>query len=173
MKPNNTVTQVFGFLLMSVILLTATEIAEAQMKSELVETKPDIVQYILKGDSESLSIALSNGVDVNQQTRVGNTFLMAAAKIGDRKTVEALLNHDADVNLRNKAGATALMIAAKYDNPGVVTLLLDHGADPTIENNNGYTASNFAWGYKRTEIYDQLKLAEIDFVNKKKYAGHE
>lgn len=160
MKPINSLTKVFGFLLFSFLLITATEIAEAQSKS-------DVVQYVLQGNSKALSAALSNGVDVNQQTEAGITLLMAAAKVGDRKTVEALLSNDAKVDIRNNAGATALMLAAKYDNPHVVTLLLDYGADPTIENNRGHKASNFAWGYKRFEIYDQLKLAEQNFIAQK------
>lgn len=160
MKPINSLTTVCGFLLFSLLFVTATEIAEAQ-------TNPEIVQYVLKGDSKSLSAALSNGADVNQLTAEGSTLLMAAAKIGDRKTIETLLSNEAKVDIQNKAGATALMIAAKYDNPHVVTLLLDYGADPTIKNNRGHTASNFAWGYKRYEIYDQLKFAEQNFIAQK------
>ncbi len=160
MKPINSLTKVFGFLLISVIFMTATEIAEAQMKS-------DIIQYVMKSDSKALSTALSNGADVNQQTKVGNTPLMIAAKIGDRLTIEALLSNDADVNLRNNAGATALMIAAKYNNAHTVTALLENGADPTIKNNDGHTASSFAKAYKRSEIYAQLKLAEQNFIAQK------
>lgn len=160
MKPYISFTKVFEFLLIAVIFLTVTEIAEAQ-------ANPDITKYVFKGDSKALSTALSNGADVNQQTKIGNTPLMVAAKIGDRPTIEVLLSHNADVNLRNNAGATALMIAVKHDNPHVVTLLLDNGADPTIKNKNGHTASNFALAYKRFKIYDQLKLAERSFSAQK------
>lgn len=161
MKPIYHFTYAFGVLFMSMTLLAEAQIAETQ-------TEPNIIEHIMKGDTKALSAALSNGADVNQQTKEGNTALMAAAKIGDRLTLDLLLEKNADVNMRNNAGATALMIAAKYGNPHVVTELLNQGADPTIQNKNGYAASNFAWGYKHYEIYDQLKLAESDFIAQKK-----
>ena len=155
MKTINAISKLSTSLVV-VFMLTFTT-TEAQVEQ-------DLFHLVSKSDHIGIAEAISNGHDVNHQTKAGNTALMVAAKIGDARVLKALLSGNADVNLRNKAGATALMIAAKYDFPHYVSALLKHGADPTIKTNKGYTAATFALGYKRYEIYDLLKKAENKFI---------
>ena len=151
MKTTNTLTRLAGCLL--VIFILSTAVAQAQVQ-------PDLFQLVLKSDYKGLSDAIVKGEDVNRATKVGNTALMSAAKIGDFQTIQTLLKHDADVNKQNAAGATALMIAAKYGHNHVISELLKYGADPKIKTHRGYTAAIFALGYQHKDIYDQLVKAE-------------
>ena len=155
MKNLNSITRIAGSLL--VIFMFSTAAAEAQLKA-------DIFQFVNKSDHNAITTALLNGDDdVNRTTKVGNTALMCAAKIGDYAVIKSLLDNGADVNMQNKAGGTAMMIAAKYGHPHVVDELLKRGADPTIKTKRGYTAAVFALGYKHLEVYNQLKKAENRF----------
>lgn len=164
MKPIKSHIYLLEVLLVFSGLLITIQPASAQPEEDSVRPEADLISYVMAGDAKGLSSALANGGDINQTTKVGNTPLMVAAKIGDRQILDVLLNHQADVNLRNNAGATALMIAAKYDHLHVVTNLLESGADPTIKNNNGHTAAVFAMGYKNYKIYDYIVKAEEHFL---------
>lgn len=153
MKSAKIFTYVSGCMLMLCFFLAAPQSSYAQKNDNLFH-------LVLDGNAQGLSDAISNGADVNMQSRVGNTPLITAAKIGDKEVISVLLSSDADVNIQNRAGATALILAAKYGTANVVTALLDHGADPTIATHKGYTASVFAKGYKHQAIFEQLQKAE-------------
>lgn len=162
MKIKNALINVGGLL--AILVLTIMPLnTQAQ--------KPDIFTSVFIGDNDAVSEALDNGQDVNEQTSVGNTLLMVAARMGDQQILKTLMAHKADVNLQNDAGATALMIAAKYGHQHFTTELLKYGADPTIKTKRGYTAAIFAQGYKNWDIQSQLVEAEKNYKHTKKLVG--
>ena len=59
-------------------------------------------------DTQSLSLLLNAGADINAQDDSGRTPLYRASEIGNLEPVQVLLKHHADPNLRDKEGKTAL-----------------------------------------------------------------
>jgi hypothetical protein len=99
----------------------------------------DIIEATLNGNTQLVSMLLSNGADINLQKNDGWTALMLAARYSNTdsnvETVKLLLDNGADINLQKNDGWTALMLAARYSNIETVKLLLDNGADTFIKNN--------------------------------------
>lgn len=140
----------------------------SEKSSVKAEPGKDLFQAVLDSDIDALSAAISRGEDVNQQTKMGVTPLMAASRIGDFLILEVLLQNNADVNKKNFIGATALMLAAQAGYIHYVTELLSHGADPMLKTKNGRTAAYFARAYKHEDIYQQVVEAEQEEADRKK-----
>ena len=157
-------------LLLSICMLIMIMPAMAVTQSEI---DPEVRDAIQKGDITYLSNWYNNGGDINELTRVGNTAVFLASRIGDKPMVAFLLSHSSDVNIQNKAGATALMVAAKYVHQHVVDRLCEHGADPTIRNNSGVTASRFALAYDHYELSQKLQNAMLEQYRKGKAASRK
>ena len=80
---------------------------------------------------------VSNGADVNQADKDGDSSLHRAAIIGHDAVVVQLLSNGADVNQGNNDGDSPLHIAANYSRDSVIAVLLSKGADVNQTNNNG------------------------------------
>lgn len=87
---------------------------------------------------------LSGFVDINRQTKSGNTALMRAAANGDAAMVSWLIQNKAEVDLRNQRGNTALMEAVNSHDMASVTQLLKANASPTRKNKLGFSAIDLA-----------------------------
>jgi len=84
-----------------------------------------------KGFTEIVKIFLNIGVDVNQQSKKGNTALQWAARKGHNETLHCLLEHGGDANIISVTGSTALHWAVRNNYAETVKILLEEGnADP-------------------------------------------
>ena len=119
-----------------------------------------------RGDVGSFKLLGEVGVNLNQQTRSGNTALIIAAKGGSDKLVDFLLANKADANQKNKYGNTALMQAAQAGHGKIVKKLIAAGANSSIRNNNKHTASELAQQAGHKDIADYIHSQD-----KKKWLG--
>lgn len=94
-----------------------------------------------KGDEETVSSLLAQGVDVNarEESGRGRTALMRACRHGQVRVAELLLSYGAEVDSQDLHGDTALAYAGSNGYPELVTLLLEQGADPELKNKAGRT----------------------------------
>lgn len=98
-------------------------------------------------NSTIIKILLNLNVDINEQTKKGNTMLIKACKLGYTPTIKLLLKSPhCDVNIQNNTGNTALMEAFLNDKHAKM-LLKSQKCDVNIQNNNGDTALILACDY--------------------------
>lgn len=76
-----------------------------------------------KGNVEQINDILSEGVDVNQQSKKGYTALMYAARNGHLETVTRLINYGANKDMRSNAHKTAQDFARMSDHKDIVDAL--------------------------------------------------
>ena len=75
-------------------------------------------------------------VDVNEQSKNGETALIRACHFNNYKLVEILLDHGADTELRTQQDMSALLTAATRMKPKLVNLLLLKGANFNLNSKN-------------------------------------
>lgn len=133
--------------------------------------------------SNAIALLLSvESLQIDMQSRNGDTALMIAAWLGDAKTALALIDLGAEINRPGWAplhyaaasgnltiirrlldesayidaespnGTTPLMMAARSGRRDALMLLLDEGADLQLKNERGLTAADFA----RAQGFDEL-----------------
>jgi uncharacterized protein len=120
-------------------------------------------------------------VDVNKETKSGETALMLAAFNGDLDLVKALVKRGAQINktlwtplhyaaangqlsvveflVENHAyidaespnNTTPLMMAARHKHITVMRWLTENGADPTYSNQQGFSAASYMKRYGETD----------------------
>jgi uncharacterized protein len=99
----------------------------------------------LRGDAETVSSALAQGMNVDVADPDGRTALMLAAYDGHTAALEVLLDGAAAPDLQDAAGRTALMYAASGPNPDAIALLIARGAAVNIvDGGEKWTALMFA-----------------------------
>eukprot|EP01100_Stratorugosa_tubuloviscum_P013982 TRINITY_DN7226_c0_g1_i1.p1 TRINITY_DN7226_c0_g1~~TRINITY_DN7226_c0_g1_i1.p1 ORF type:complete len:763 (-),score=369.26 TRINITY_DN7226_c0_g1_i1:12-2300(-) len=86
---------------------------------------------------------LSRGVEIESQTKFGETPLHQSCERGNEDAVCFLLEHKASPNKVNRLGETPLISAIRNGHKGIIVLLMKHGADPTIRSERG-NAFDFA-----------------------------
>lgn len=109
---------------------------------------------------------INKGVDVNQQTKKGETALMNAAAYNDVSVVEYLLKKDAKINLENENNQTALMLATQSNSAEMLHFLLEKGVKPEIKDNKGNSLVYYLIQAEGSKAFDKkYKLLEdkIDF----------
>ncbi|MBA8666735.1 ankyrin repeat domain-containing protein [Holosporaceae bacterium 'Namur'] len=74
---------------------------------------------------EVVKLLLKRGLDLNKQTKDGETLLITAAKNGHTKIVKELLSNGADFNLEDKNKNTALIHAAEHGHRETLEILLE------------------------------------------------
>lgn len=108
----------------SVALHNAARSGDADLVIKLIQSGMDVNQPNLEGqtplmlavqaDKNALAVTdllLTQGAQVNETDRYGNTALIYAAQVGDLDVVKALVEHGANMAIKNKGGATALDFA--------------------------------------------------------------
>ena len=107
--------------------------------------------------------------DVNWETQLGVTALMAASECGHMENIIALVELGANINYKSeRRGLSALMVAARHGNETVAVYLLDHGAIINAKDRSGRDAKEWAhlcghhklsnvlesqaWRWKRAEV---------------------
>jgi uncharacterized protein len=135
-------------------------------------------------------------VDVNKQTKTGETALMLAAFNGDLDLVKALVKRGAQINkpewsplhyaaangqlsvveflVENHAyidaespnNTTPLMMAARHKHITVMRWLTENGADPTYSNQQGFSAASYMKRYGEMEQEAWLIKKHAEFEAK-------
>lgn len=96
------------------------------------------------GLSESASILLRKGADVDSLNFNRQTPLWFAAMHGHASVVKVLLENNADIERRDKNGTTPLYIASKEGHEAVVSMLLDNNAKFESSNRHRKTPLHIA-----------------------------
>ncbi|MHC4700109.1 MAG: ankyrin repeat domain-containing protein [Planctomycetota bacterium] len=121
------------------------------------QSKEDIHQAAIEGDTSTVKSLLDGGADVNGKNRLmGYTPLHGAVRRGRKEVVDLLLSKGADINAKEKSGKTPLFLAAEYKQKAMVELLLAKGADVNVVNGRGDNALSIARTRGNTEITDIL-----------------
>ncbi len=134
------------------------------------ENEELLIDAASQGDSETVSMLLALGVDVNARNKCSFTALIIASLRGHTEVVRRLLAvDDINVNTQDGWGETALILASARGRTEIVRMLLDAGADITLTNKKGKTALDLAREKGTTEIVKLLKniitdKAEIEKV---------
>jgi uncharacterized protein len=122
-------------------------------------SNPDPFKH--KNNLAIIKYLLSEKGDVDFQTAIGLTALMAAARQSNAsqgyERAALLISKGAKLDIVNDKGETALMLAAGAGNEKLVKLLMDKGADGAIKNGAGETVMSYA---KRAGNRDSVALLE-------------
>ena len=115
--------------------------------SENSEIIPMLVSVF--GDStdilEQVGILLDQGVNVNTQTKQGDTAVILAGWLTNNiDLITLLVERGADVNIHNENGDTPLIDAAYKGKNDILEYLLNNGADINAKNNAGLSAQDMA-----------------------------
>jgi ankyrin repeat protein len=105
---------------------------EAEKNLEPLVTTP-LIRAINRGEVNTVRRILEHKVDVNEQDELGQTAILAAARIGSMALVEILLSSGAALESRNKTGFTPLIQAVSGGFIEIASLLLDRGANVNAE----------------------------------------
>ena len=89
-----------------------------------------------KGHEECKFLINEMKVDVNEQSKNGETALIRAWHFNDIKLVEILLDLGADPEIRTKQDMSALLTAATRSKQKIVNLLLRRGAKINLQSKN-------------------------------------
>jgi hypothetical protein len=103
------------------------------IKNKLIENQAlsKIIVAAAEGNDDEIKRLISNGADINDCGKSGETALMMAAKNDHRLTVRVLLELGADPNAKTLKGNTAKDIARQHKNFVVSDILTE-----AIENSN-------------------------------------
>jgi uncharacterized protein len=149
-----------------------------------------------KSNSVASSLLKLSQVDVNKESKTGETALMLAAFNGDLDLVKALVKRGAQVNkplwtplhyaaangqlsvveflVENHAyidaespnNTTPLMMAARHKHITVMRWLTENGADPTYSNQQGFSAASYMKRYGELEQEAWLIKKHAEFEAK-------
>ncbi|XP_063416209.1 ankyrin repeat domain-containing protein 50-like [Mytilus trossulus] len=109
-----------------------------------------------------VKLLLRKGIDINNHTSDGCTFLHIAIKNGFWRLISILICENADVNCTDTRGNTALIEACKKEDEAVISLLLISGADINKSNLDCQTPLMIATSKGKNRIVDVLIMNEAD-----------
>jgi ankyrin repeat protein len=129
---------------------------------------------VRKDDTGCLQWLLTNGLNPNVQSTLGQTPLHLACKVGSIEATRMLLNHDADPNIVDSNGYNAVHHAA--GSADCVKLLLERGNVCKARKNDDYTKLQLVEGTKvarsvsvRRETNFSQQLQEIMSSSQKQF----
>ena len=93
-----------------------------------------------EGHTETMSILLDKGANVNDKKNDGVSSIISASYGGFIDAVKLLLDKGADVNAKCQNHETALMSASDKGHLDVVSMLIEKGADINAKSIDGDTA---------------------------------
>lgn len=103
-----------------------------------------------------------SGVDLNNQSEIGQTAMHVAARLGKVEAIQGLLKCGANPNIKDFVGKTPLLDAVKTNHPEDILLLKSFGANSTIKDNYGVTALSAGLSSTNPLIKDIFELAILD-----------
>ena len=156
--------------------LTAVKSRDGNKATEMIETRPSLVNSRNAKGETALNIAvgrsddnwtkflIGKGANVNLAAANGDTPLITAARVGFTDAIDLLLQLGAKVDASNKMGETALILAVQQRQLDAVKLLLIKGADPDRKDTAaGYSARDYA----KRDTRNREILAAIEGAGKK------
>ncbi len=116
----------------------------------------NLVESVLKGNSDALILLLERGADPNALSEGGMTALMFAAESGDLVLVKMLVLNGAYLDLSDAEETTPLLIAVLNNQFEVALFLLEKGADPNHRDTYQGSALLYAAAINDYKIADLL-----------------
>src|SRR5436190_13843470 len=90
----------------------AQELARKELEGKGIPyTKEAFLERVKSGDTNSVNLFLTAGMDANTKYEAKTTPLMVACLFERAETIKALLNRGADVNAKDDIGRTPLIYA--------------------------------------------------------------
>ncbi|MCE1246655.1 MAG: ankyrin repeat domain-containing protein [Firmicutes bacterium] len=127
--------------------------------------KEEFFEAIKKGDTATVTIALSKGIDVNIRGHKGFSPLHYAAYKERKVIAELLIDNGAELDAAKSDGETPLHTAARYGHAHTAELLIMRGASTEIIDKNGRTPLQTAEKYGKTEIVKLFGRAILNRIN--------
>lgn len=107
---------------------------------------------IRRNDSDSLTLLIEQGADVNYKSEIKISALHWAAGLGHTEMITILLDKGADINAGDGKDSTAMHWAALFGRPQVAALLIERGADLARPNSDGATPFSMSTPEARTSV---------------------
>ncbi|EAX97155.1 hypothetical protein TVAG_116730 [Trichomonas vaginalis G3] len=111
---------------------------------------------------------LSNGININEKDKSGETALHKVVSNNSKETAELLISHGININEKDGNGETALHIAVKYNYKEIVELLISQGININEKDNKGKTALHYAAESNSKETAELLISHGININEKDK-----
>ena len=94
---------------------------------------------VIKGDTETVSLLIEKGADIDAKTPKGLTLLYIAARSKKYNVLELLIQKGANVN-ELSPNVSALFVAAENGDEKLAKILIDNNADINIKTSaSGFT----------------------------------
>ncbi|WP_432459319.1 ankyrin repeat domain-containing protein [Agarivorans sp. QJM3NY_25] len=107
-------------------------------------------------------LLIENGINIDQQNRLGVSPLMAAIRQHNSKIAIELIKRGANVNLADEKAISPLMLAAYYGQIAVVDALLGAGANINAQDQQGRNTLHYlATRYLPRQYADSEKIVRI------------
>ncbi len=149
-------------ILMLLIFFDATSNCAAEDVQKPTKT---LYQAAFDGDIEQAKLNISQGADINEKNRDGQTPLLVALSYGHTSIVKLLIDEGADINAMDKSEKTALHLAAFKGNTEAIELLVaKEGLNIDAKDSQNRTPLHFAAEYGHKDIVEKLiaKGADIN-----------
>ncbi len=124
------------------------------------------------GSVDVVQFLLEQNIDINMETKKGQTSLWVATEFDNLPIAKYLIEHGANINVQDEEGNTPLYRAAKRGRKKIIVLLLLKGANKELKNKEGLDALELAvkkHSYSK-EAYQKIFSGEYDdFLLDKKH----
>ncbi|XP_062515276.1 ankyrin repeat domain-containing protein 17-like [Corticium candelabrum] len=121
-----------------------------------------IEDEVRRGDVNSVTRLLENGVNVNARCLYGETILTLACRKKKKEIVELLLAKSADVNETNETGWTSLITAAEKGCEEIIDVLVKvEGINVMKKERYGKTAIHYAARNNHVTIVERLLSCSV------------
>lgn len=108
------------------------------------DAQEDLFEACRAGDLARVELLAAQGVNINAQTKDGETPLLLSLKARKSSVAKRLLRCGANVSLANCIGHAPLHIAAHNNAPDLVRDLIANGANASVVDSLGRTPLHFA-----------------------------
>lgn len=143
------------------VLISSTVIANNSKSNE--------ANFNLPHAEETMTLIISNKMDINSQDKNGNTALHFVSNFGNLDLAKIFIKKGANINIKDNEGKTPLFLAVTIspslygegkkmlkNKIDVATFLLENKADPNIKDNDGGTTLHWATISNKPELVKLL-----------------
>jgi ankyrin repeat protein len=155
-----------SFISLAILMLLLFYDTTSNFAAEDVQ-KPTktLYQAVFDGDIEQTKLNISQGADINEKTRDGQTLLHVALSYGHTSVAKLLIDEGVDINATDKSGKTPLHLAAfKGNTEAIEFLIAKEGLNVDAKDSQNRTPLHFAAEYGHKDIVEKLiaKGADIN-----------